>query len=248
MNLEKNPLYKYFKSNNKNLIHKWLHYFNIYHRHFDKYRNKEITLLEFGVSHGGSLLMWRDYFGKNARIIGVDINPECKQFETKNIEIYIGSQEDRNFLQKLMSKIGKVDIVIDDGGHTVLQQNTTFDVVYEHVKPGGTYLVEDLHTNYWKEFGGGLRTQNTFVEKSKDHVDQLNAWHSRDGESLVVDDFTRTTTSMHYYDSVIVYEKDTVSEPTHKQIGKQTLTQLERWDYRQDSEPTIITKKGDKDV
>lgn len=226
-----NRLEKYFYSNKGSLIHKWLHYFAIYDRHFNKFRGKPVVIVEFGVSHGGSLQMWKKYFGRRARIIGVDINPECKQLAEKQVEIYIGSQEDKKFLKKLMKEVGHVDIVIDDGGHTVKQQNTTFDEVYSYVRQGGVYLVEDLHTNYWKEFGGGLHKPGTFVERSKALVDQLYAWYSRDTKKLAVDEFTRTTPSVHFYDSIIVFEKDTVQEPTHKQIGVPTLSQLERWDY-----------------
>lgn len=230
--IKKNDLEKYFESNDKNLIHKWLHYFEIYEKHFSRFRKKEVTILEFGVSHGGSLLMWRDYFGKKARIIGVDINPECKNFESQGFEIYIGSQEDRSFLKDLVEKIGPVDILIDDGGHTMLQQVTTFEETYPLVKNDGVYLIEDLHTSYWEEFGGGLRRQGTFIEYAKDLIDQLHAWHSRDQGSLKVDEFTEHTTSMHFYDSIIVFEKKKVSPPAHKQKGKKMLSNLEKWDYR----------------
>lgn len=235
-----NPLTEYFYNNKGHLIHKWMHYFDIYHRHFEKFRGKQMTILEFGVSHGGSLQMWKHYFGRKARIIGVDINPECKRLEEKQVEVFIGSQEDPVFLNELMKTIGDVDIVIDDGGHTMLQQNTTFDHVYMHVKPGGVYLVEDLHTSYWKEFGGGLRRNGTFIERAKELIDQLHAWHSRDGESLAVDDFTRTTPSIHFYDSITVFERGVVEEPYHQQIGEPTLSLLEKWDYRNKKSP----KKG----
>lgn len=227
-----NPLEKYFRANKGNLIHKWLHYFDIYDHHFERFRDKEVVILEFGVAHGGSLQMWKNYFGKKARIIGVDIDPTCSKLVEKQVEIYIGSQEDSTFLKKLMSDIGTVDIVIDDGGHTVKQQNTTFDEVYSYVRDGGVYLVEDLHTNYWNEFGGGLRKQGTFIERSKGLIDELYAWHSRDAESLKVTEFTKTTPSIHFYDSIIVFEKSTVPEPSHKQIGKPTIGDVERWEYR----------------
>ena len=229
---QNNPLEKYFYGNREHLIHKWLHYFDIYHRHFEKFRNKQITVLEFGVFHGGSLQMWKHYFGRKARIIGVDINPECKKLTEDQVEIYIGSQEDPVFLKKLAKKIGPIDVVIDDGGHTVEQQLTTFDAIYSSVRPGGVYLVEDLHTNYWGEYGGGLRKQGTFIEHAKELTDQLNAWHSRDAESLQVDEFTRTTQSMHFYDSIIVFEKDSIPAPHHEQVGNPTIGSVEKWDYR----------------
>ena len=74
---EPNPLERYFRANQDRLIHKWVHYFEIYHRHFDRFRGRPVTILEFGVSHGGSLQMWRDYFGDQARLYGADIDPRC---------------------------------------------------------------------------------------------------------------------------------------------------------------------------
>ena len=218
-----NPLEKYFENNKGNLIHKWMHYFDIYDKHFEKYRNKEVIILEFGVFHGGSLQMWKDYFGKKAKIYGVDIDPRCKKFEDDRVKIFIGDQEDREFLKSVMKSIGDVDVVIEDGGHTMGQQIATFEEVYPHVKDDGVFLIEDLHTSYWPEYGGGYRKSGTFIEYAKDCVDKLNAWHSRDETSFVVDDFTRTTPSMHFYDSIIVFEKGNVNTPSHKQIGKPSL-------------------------
>lgn len=215
-----NHLRQFFEKNkNGKLIHKWLHYFDIYERHFRQFVGHEITIVEFGVSHGGSLDMWRNYFGAKARIVGVDINPECKKLANQNTEIYIGDQANSVFLRKLIKKIGLVDIVIDDGGHTVRQQINTFRAMYPITKTPGIYLVEDLHTNYWNEYGGGLRKQGTFIELAKDLTDQLNAWHSRDTESLRVDEFTKCTQSMHFYDSIIVFEKNIITEPNHQQRG-----------------------------
>lgn len=216
-----NPLTKYFKANNKRLIHKWMHYFDIYDRHFSRFRGKEVTILEFGVFHGGSLQMWKDYFGKKARIIGVDINPRCKELEEDQVKIYIGDQEDRTFLRKLAKEVGRVDIVIEDGGHTMGQQIATFEEIYPIVRPeGGVFLIEDLHTSYWPEYSGGYRKQGTFIEYAKGLVDKLNAWHSHDSTSFQVDDFTRTTHSMHFYDSIAVFEKQPIEEPYHLQTGK----------------------------
>ena len=64
-----------------------------------KYKNRDIVLLEVGVSNGGSINMWSSYFGKNSKIYGIDIDPRCKEFEDKNIEIFIGSQSEKNFLE-----------------------------------------------------------------------------------------------------------------------------------------------------
>ena len=159
------------------LLYKWHHYFDIYHRHFAKFRNKKITVVEVGVFHGGSLQMWKEYFGKNARIIGVDIDPRCKDFKEDQIEIYIGSQEDRKFLRKLRNEVGPIDVMIDDGGHTMKQQITTFEEMFPAVVDSGVYLTEDLHTSYWRRFGGGYKKAGTFIEYTKNLIDQLHHWH-----------------------------------------------------------------------
>src|SRR5260370_37683430 len=78
-------------------IWKWHHYFDIYHKHFAKFRNREVRILEIGVFSGGSLEMWRRYFGPQCRVYGVDIVESCKSYESEGIEVLIGDQSDRDF-------------------------------------------------------------------------------------------------------------------------------------------------------
>ena len=223
-----NPLREYFEANPGRLIHKWLHYFDIYHRHFAGHRGKAITLVEFGVFHGGSLQMWKHYFGPKARIVGVDINPDCASLAEEQVEIRIGDQSDRVFLRSLADELGAIDILIDDGGHMMRQQIATFEETFPAVAHGGVYLVEDLHTSYWPEYGGGYGrplpldfrwAPRSFIEYSKNLIDGLNAWHSRKPERLAVSEFTRSVRAMHYYDSVLVIEKDAIPAPQDKKTG-----------------------------
>jgi 23S rRNA U2552 (ribose-2'-O)-methylase RlmE/FtsJ len=215
-----NPLLRYFETNEDRLIHKWMHYFDVYHTYFDRFRGRDIVVVEIGVFHGGSLQMWRDYFGPRARIWGVDIDSRCKAFEGPRITIVLGDQGDRDFLRRLAETVGPVDILIDDGGHTMDQQIATFEELYSLVKVDGIYLVEDTHTSYWpEEYGGGYRTPGTFMEYAKGLVDKLNAWHSRTPD-LVVDDFTSTTRAIHFYDSIVVFEKGGVTRPGHRMTGR----------------------------
>jgi len=139
------------------------------------------------------------------------------------IEIVIGDQVDPDFLRVLAEHLGTVDILIEDGGHRMDQQLNTFREMWPIVRDGGVYLVEDLHTSYWAEFGGGYRKPGTFIEYAKTLVDSLNAWHSRDEHSFTVDDHTRTVRGMHFYDSIIVFDKAAVEMPSHLQIGRPTL-------------------------
>ncbi|MDR5589692.1 class I SAM-dependent methyltransferase [Christiangramia sp. SM2212] len=207
-----NSLQTYFLNNQDNAIHKWLHYFDIYDLWFKKYKNKQIIILEIGVYQGGSLKMWREYFGENAKIYAIDINPDCKQFESPNTKIFIGSQEDRDFLREVRAQIPEIDILVDDGGHTMQQQIITFEELYPHLKFGGIYLCEDLHTSYWKIYGGGYQKPGTFIEFSKGLIDSLHAWHSKDPD-LKVDSITSSAYGLHYYDSILVIEKKKITPP-----------------------------------
>lgn len=216
--MKNNSLKKYFNDNSKKLIHKWDHYFDIYETHFNRYVNKELVLLEIGVSHGGSLQMWRNYFGEKVKIYGVDNDPRCKSLEEDGIEIFIGSQNDKFFLKRLKKKIPKIDILIDDGGHTMEQQITTFKELFSHIKDDGVYLCEDLHTSYWLKYGGGLKRNGTFIEYSKNWIDFLNAYHSHQ-KSFQPNKFTRTVNSIHYYDSIVIIQKKIREKPKLKTSG-----------------------------
>jgi cephalosporin hydroxylase len=220
-----NPLETYFEHNRGRLIHKWMHYFDIYDRHFAPYRGKKVTVVEFGVSHGGSLQMWKHYFGRKARIVGVDIDPRCAAFTERRVEVVIGDQEDRSFLRELRDRVGPIDVVIEDGGHTMAQQINTFEVLWPAVRNGGVYLVEDLHTSYWKRYGGGYQRPGTFIEYAKNLVDQMQAWHGRGPDTFVVDKYTRSIRGMHVYDSIIVFDKAKVREPRQERRGNPTLGQ-----------------------
>ncbi len=214
-----NPISEYFFNNRGRLIHKWHHYFEIYHRHFARFRGRSPVLVEIGVFHGGSLQMWRNYFGPGARIIGIDIDPRCRRFEDESTTILIGDQSDRRFLAEVRERLPQIDILIDDGGHTMTQQITTFDELYPHIQPEGIYLCEDIHTSLMEEYGGGYRREGTFLEYSKALVDRLYGWHSREPNRLTADDMTRTTFALHFYDSVLVMEKRPMKPPQSTMTG-----------------------------
>ena len=202
-----NTFYDFIKNNKKNLITKYELYLDVYDRHLAKYKGKTVKIVEFGVNQGGSLNMWKEYFGEGTKIYGVDINPNCAALAADNIEILIGDQEDRNFLKKVADTIGEVDIIIDDGGHSMRQQINTFEEIFPCLKDNGVYICEDLHTSYWRRHGGGYKRRNTFIEYSKNFIDMLNAWNAKKYSRLKVSEFTKTVNSIHYYDSMIVLEK-----------------------------------------
>jgi cephalosporin hydroxylase len=221
-----NDLLKYFEGNKKRLIFKWMHYFEIYDRYFSKYRETDVHFLEIGVSHGGSLQMWKDYFGRNAKIFGVDVNPFCQRFEEDQVRIFIGDQADKTFLSQLKREMPRLDIVLDDGGHSMEQQINTFEALYPHISANGIYVCEDTHTAYWKRYGGGLRHPASFIEYSKNFVDALHAWHFEDPDKRDISELTKSTYGVHFYDSILVIEKRPISPPLARQIGQRTLPEV----------------------
>lgn len=210
-----NDLKRYFENNktNERFMSKWDHYLDIYDQYLSKYRNKPVVILEIGIFQGGSLKLWKEYFGPKAQIFAVDVNPDCKKYEEEGVTIFIGSQSDRNFLKKIKETIPPLDILIDDGGHMMDQQIVTFEEMYSHIKEDGIYLCEDCHTSYYPHFGGDYKKKDTYIEYTKNFIDYINAWHSKNPK-LTVSDFTKSTKAVHYYDSVVVLEKKPIPPPT----------------------------------
>jgi len=213
-------LREYFDRNPGRNMRKWDGYFEVYERHFARFRDRAVNVLEIGVSHGGSLQMWKMYFGSQARIFGVDIVPHCKALEEDRITIHIGDQRDPAFLAKLRAEVPRLDVLIDDGGHRMEEQIATFEALFPHVADDGVYVCEDAHTSYWSQWGGGLRRPGTFVEYAKRLIDQLTAWHTTDPANYAPDEFTRSVHSMHFYNSMVVVEKRRMQPPRKLESGK----------------------------
>jgi len=196
-----------FRQHSGRLIDKWDIYLPIYERHFSQFRDRSIRMLEIGVQHGGSLQLWKKYFGEQASIVGVDIDPRCKGFTENGVNVEIGDQADAGFLSWLISKYGEFDIVIDDGSHISANQLCTFKGIWPHLRDGGSYLVEDCHCSYFPNYGGGFRSPGSFVEFAKGTVDEMNAFWSPDPNVLKPSQLTAELGAVAFYDSVVVFEK-----------------------------------------
>lgn len=209
-------IYDIFLRNRRQDVRKWHHYFDIYERYFAPLRGQPLRVLEIGVARGGSLRIWREYFGPSATICGVDSNPNAAACEREGYRIFIGDQADRGFLRKVSDEVGPIDILIDDGGHTMLQQVNTFEELYSQTRL--FYVVEDTHTSYWKEFQD--RPAGTFIDYAKANVDKLHEWHYRPESKRLyeiapaqrtqnepVSTFCAHTRAVHFYDSIVVFEK-----------------------------------------
>ena len=170
-------LWQDFLINDNKIINKWTHYFPIYQKHLTPFKNKTINVLEIGVSKGGSLQMWRRFFGPLATIVGIDINKNCSKHEEDGISIRIGSQDDESFLNELINEFGEFVVVIDDGSHQMMHVKKTFEFLYPKISKNGVYIVEDMHTAYWEEYGGGIDNPSSFINVCKGFVDDLNCDH-----------------------------------------------------------------------
>ncbi len=209
--IKTNDLENFFFYGKHRMFTKWSKYFDVYDRHMSKFRNvkrsgKPVILVEIGVFRGGSLQMWKEYLGPDARIIGIDINPECKKYEEDQIEIFIGSQDDRRFWADFRKSVYYIDILIDDGGHLLNQQRVTFEETFNMISEEGVYICEDCMTSYFPIFGGGYKSGDSFIELGKDYIDSINADYSRD-ERLKANGNTRSLYAMHFYDQMVVFEK-----------------------------------------
>lgn len=130
--------------NNKSYLH-------IYETYFKDIKDKNLNILEIGISSGGSLRTWKEYF-KNSKIYGLDINPACSVHAEDRIDVTIGSQSDPYTIAKILEKCGgKIDIIIDDGAHINELTAASFKLLKNSVNPGGFYVIEDLDCSYINE-------------------------------------------------------------------------------------------------
>ncbi len=186
------------------LSYKHSTYFQVYEELLAPYRNKNITFVEVGVLNGGSLFMWRDFFGPEVRIIGVDFNPLAKRWEQDGFEIYIGSQSDPNFWREFFDSVGMVDILLDDGGHTNEQQIVTTHEAIPFIKDGGLLMVEDVHTSYFKDFGNPSKF--SFINYAKLFIDGVNARFP--GVNVIQNMYRDMVYSVHFYESIVGFSVD----------------------------------------
>lgn len=153
-----------------------------YSTHFRKFKFKKIKLFEIGAGGynfpdigGNSLRMWKRYFPFGS-IFSIDIFDKS-QFEESRIKIFMGSQTDEVFLNKIFRQIGKPDIIIDDGSHINEHVIRTFEILFPLLKQGGIYVIEDAGTSYWPDYGGDsydLNNPATILNYFKKVVDSLN--------------------------------------------------------------------------
>jgi hypothetical protein len=207
-----------FFANQGRVVHKWLQYFPVYERHLADYRGTDFKMLEIGVFKGGSIALWRDYFGSEATIFGIDIDPQCAGFVDPPNQVRIGSQADPAFLQSVVKEMGGLDVVLDDGSHVADHQQASFETLFPLLRDGGIYIIEDVHTAYWpREFNGGYRRRKSAIEQAKLLIDDMHHWyHGRCTFETVA---RGDVSGVHFYDSILVIEKRAARRPIDTQVG-----------------------------
>lgn len=150
-----------YKTDKSSLFHD---YCNEYEFFLKKYKDSPITFLEIGVWDGRSIKMWLEYFSL-AKIIGIDVYNGCPDLKHERYSFIEGNQTDEN----VFKNISNIDIAIDDGSHRGIDQKQTFEILFPKLNSGGIYIVEDVCTSYWKQFGN-----YNFIDYSKQHIDCVN--------------------------------------------------------------------------
>ncbi|WP_320204032.1 class I SAM-dependent methyltransferase [Agrobacterium rosae] len=133
-----------FQTDKSSLLHNYL---KLYERRLTHLVAEKFTLIEVGVFKGGSLATWAEYFPQ-ATIVGVDIDPECKQFEKGNAYVRIGDASDSSFIFDVVKEFGKPTVVIDDGSHRWDHQIATLQNLFPILLPDGLFIIEDIHTSF----------------------------------------------------------------------------------------------------
>lgn len=232
----KGELYELFidRTRRSLTIHKWHHYFPIYEQWFAAYRGKPCTLLEIGVQNGGSLELWRKFFGSEALIVGIDVDPRCKEHDGKDegrTRVFIGDQSDTRFLSSVLEEIGQPAIVIDDGSHYGQHQVASFEFLYPRCAIPGLYIVEDTHTAFWAGFGQrpDVTKDVSFLDFAHAQVLKLHDWTKdrqrfdilgiapdRRPAAVEASDLCKTTRSITFHDSMVVFDRAAIREPYHQ--------------------------------
>ncbi len=179
MNNKHKTLAQLYSEHKGKVSDKWTRYFSEYDTLFEEFRDRSVRMLEIGVQNGGGLEIWARYFRNGLKFIGCDIDPNCAalRFDDPRIELVIGDANDDSTQKEILSHSPELDIVIDDGSHWSGDIVRSFLRYFSNLVDGGVYVVEDLHTSYWKEYEGGLFDPFSSITFFKRLIDIVNSEH-----------------------------------------------------------------------
>ena len=124
-------------------LFKMEHYLEHYDALLAGWQGRDVSFLEIGVYRGGSLPMWQGFLGPGSRLVFLDIDPACRDLALPGTTVEIGDQADPVFLEEVGVAHGPFDLIVDDGGHKMHQQITSFRHLWPRLRDRGLYIVED---------------------------------------------------------------------------------------------------------
>lgn len=233
------PFKQLYQSHRGKVSDKWTLYISEYEALLRPYRDREIAIFEIGVQNGGSLEIYGQYFQQARAIVGCDIDEQCSVLEYDNscISIVIGDANAAETKQRVLSLSPTFDIIIDDGSHQSRDIISSFVTYFKHLNVHGTYVVEDLHCSYWKDYGGGLfasASANSFFKLIADVINQEH-WGLEKRRIDLLDSFFKQHDielgdldetdlahihSVKFVNSMCIIEK---RDPTANELGSQWI-------------------------
>ena len=198
-------------------------FIEIYHKHFSNLKEQKINILEIGVERGDSLRMWREYFS-NASICAIDLHD--RNISVDNAEILIGDQSDHLFLQTVVNKYKKFDIIIDDGSHQSKHIIASFNFLFNYLSDNGIYVIEDLQTSYQPRYGGSrfnLNKKKTSMSFLKSLADSINYEH-KDKPFFKKNTFDGCVKSISFYQNIVFIYKGKSINYFFNEIKKNTFS------------------------
>lgn len=215
---------------------KWASYLSLYEREFERRRDSVKSLLEVGVQNGGSLEIWGSYFSQAELIVGCDINPKCGElaYDDPRIRVVVGDATQPETKAKILEIASQFDVVIEDGSHIPREVIATFLQLWPHVKPGGVFIAEDLHCDYFATHEGGIKRRDIANRFFAELVHVINFEHWGDAvelrhliaqfaPSLIVDEtqLVGTIESISFSNSIAMVRK--AIQPSDATLGSRVI-------------------------
>ena len=230
---------------------KWSLYLDVYERLLAPFRDRPVAFAEIGFQNGGSLELWARYLPKATVLVGCDIDPKCGAlaFEDPRISVVVGDANTDAAYRAILARAPAFDVFVDDGSHTSRDIVLAFCNYFRHVRPGGVYVVEDLHCSYRPQWGGGIDRGDTSMEFLKVLADFVNLpyWQRDRAPSTLLEPFfptgprpdlapLRDIASVAFYDSMCAVEKRAEGVPAglgeRVIVGTEAAVSADPVDYR----------------
>jgi O-antigen biosynthesis protein len=201
---------------------KWSSYLLRYEALLSSRRHSLQAILEIGVQNGGSLEIWAKYFPQAQAVVGCDIDSKCAElrYADPRVRIVVGDATQDATLANVLESASEFDVVIDDGSHIPKDVVRAFALYWPKVKPGGLFIAEDLHCDYFPTHQGGIARGDIANRFFAELVHLVNYEHWADGDAAKAlfarfalppgsspESWVGTIASVNFYNSIVVVEK-----------------------------------------